>query len=250
MTITPGLALAVLVAAPTPDPSSTETPAPKAHEGRAFHLDVEAETNLPVDVGARITAEFPLRIQLSTSLGGMPGGYVDVINGVVVAAGGYDDATASVIRSALERSLVWRTHAGWRILKRRGLYVQAGYGLVTLGGSATGGDVLAIVTGNPMLSGEGDDVVDLRSTLHMIDAEVGWQFLFVDGHVSLRTALGFAGTVGASTTASVADDASRRPVRQAALEESAAFVEDYLDDLYTRYVFAPVVTVAVGYRFF
>ncbi|MCA9654802.1 MAG: hypothetical protein KC501_33105, partial [Myxococcales bacterium] len=220
---------------------------PKRHGGRPYHLDLEAETSFPVEIGARISAELPHRLQLSTALGGLPGGYVDVINAVVVSAGGYDQTTAEVIRGALSSSLVWRTHFGWRPLRRYGLYFQAGYGLVALGGDATGGDVVALLTGNDALVGTGPDVVELRSTLHMIDAEIGYQLLFAKGHVSLRAALGFAGTVGAHTRAEATRGGPRiRPMLDAAADELAA----YLDDTYRRYVFTPVVTVGVGYRFF
>ena len=95
--------------------------------------------------------------------------------------------------------------------------------------------------------GTGPDVVELRSTLHMIDAEIGYQLLFAKGHVSLRAALGFAGTVGAHTRAEATRGGPRiRPMLDAAADELAA----YLDDTYRRYVFTPVVTVGVGYRFF
>ncbi len=243
------LALATWLAL-APQPSAVEeAPSPKSHQGRKYHLDIEAQTNLPLDVGARISAEFPHRLQLSTSLGGLPGGYVDIVNAAVVSAGGYDESDAEIVRDALQRALVWRTHVGWRITKRRGLYVQAGYGLVTLGGNAAGGDVLSLITGDDLLAGQGNDLVELHSTLHMVDAEIGWQFLALQGNLSIRTALGFAGTVGARTRASV-QGGTRPPRVQAALEDAADFVEGYLDDIYTKYVFTPVITVGVGYRIF
>ncbi len=223
---------------------------PRGHGGNPWHLDLELITDVPVDVGARVSAELPYRLLVSTSLGGLPGGYVDVINAIVTAVGGYDDTTASVISSALQSSLVWRTHVGWRPLRHYGLYFQAGYGLVTLGGEGTSGDLLALATGDDELIGTGNDVVELRSTLHMIDAEIGYQFLLVRDMLSIRAALGFAGTVGARTRADLTDTGLQPPRTRLALEEAATYVEGYLDGIYTQYVMTPVITVGVGYRFF
>lgn len=249
--------LAVGTAAPQPAPpdasSSAQTPSQSRKRTRQgpFHLDVQVQTDFPVAVGARIGAEFPHRLQLSTGIGTLPGPYVDVINGVVVAAGGYDDATAGVIRSALASSLVWRTHVGWRPLKKRGWYFEGGYGLVTLGGGVTGQEVLVLLTGAEVPSaGSGMTLLDydVRSTLHMVDVETGWRWLVWEDRIVLRAALGFAGTVGAKTTMEPKD--ASRLTDTAALQALAREGEAYLDDLYTRYVFTPVVSVGVGYRFF
>lgn len=236
------------VAAPTPAP----TPTPRSLRDGPYHLELRAQTDVPLAIGARIAAELPYRIQLSTALGGLPGGYVDVINAVVVAANGYDDATAEVIEGALSSSLVWRTHVGWRPLKRRGWYFEAGYGLVTLGGGLTGEDVLVIATGGeapPRPAGAREVLdYDVRSTLHMLDAEVGWRWLVWHDRIVLSAALGFAGTVAAKTV--IEPRSPSRLTDTAALEAVAAEGEAYLDGIYTKYVMLPAVTVGVGWRFF
>jgi len=235
--------------------ASTEGAPAKRGPSRAgpYHLDLQVQTDFPVAIGGRISAEFPYRIQLSTGLGTLPGPYVDVINAVVVAAGGYDDATADVIRSALASSLVWRTHVGWRPLAKRGWYVEGGYGLVTLGGGITGQEVLVLLTEGtaPSEGGPGGRTLldyDVRSTLHMVDVETGWRWLLWRDRIVLRAALGFAGTVGAKTTMQPRD--ATRLTDSDALQALAREGEAYLDDIYTSYVFTPVVSVGVGYRFF
>lgn len=238
-----------------------ESPPPtSARHGRPlregpYHLDIRLQTDFPVSVGARINAEFPYRIQLSTAVGALPGGYVDVINAVVVSAGGYDDATADVIRSALASSLIWRTHVGWRPLARRGWYFEGGYGLVTLGGGITGQDALVLLTGGTAPNGGGGGgnggavlAYDVRSTLHMVDFETGWRWLLWRDRIVLTAAVGFAGTVGAKT---VLEPKDASPLTDtAALKTLVDEGEAYLDDIYTSYVFATVATVGVGYRFF
>lgn len=248
------------------DPASAATPTPSSVPATAapartrlealragrVHLELRAQTDFPIAVGARVAAELPYRLQISTALGGLPGGYVDVINAVVVAAGGYDDATAEVIRGALSSSLVWRTHVGWRPLRRRGFYFEAGYGLVTLGGGLTAQDVLVVATGSePLPSPPGARApldYDVRSTLHMIDAEVGWRWLVWHDRIVLTAALGFAGTVAARTRIDPADPS--RLSESAPLEALAAEGEAYLDGIYTEYVMTPVASVGVGWRFF
>lgn len=250
-------------AGPSPDPSVESPAPPKSGPARSplrdgpYHLDLRVQTDFPVSVGARINVEFPYRIQLSTAFGTLPGPYVDVINAVVVAAGGYDDATADVIRSALASSLVWRTHVGWRPLKRRGWYFEGGYGLVTLGGGITGQEALVLLTGGEAPGGGGgggggggQTLLDynVRSTLHMVDFETGWRWLLWRDRIVLSAALGFAGTVAAKTTMEPKDATALTDT--AALQTLADEGEAYLDGIYEDYVFTPVATVGVGYRFF
>lgn len=246
---------------PAPEPATEPAPpSPLAAPRRTasslrtgpWHLELRAQTDFPLAIGARIAAELPYRLQLSTAVGGLPGGYVDVINAVVVAANGYDDATAEVIRSALSSSLVWRTHVGWRPLRRRGFYFEAGYGLVTLGGGLTAEDVLVIATGSeppPRRPGAREPLeYDVRSTLHMLDAEIGWRWLVWHDRIVIAAALGFAGTVAAKTRIEPRDPS--RLTESEPLQALAAEGETYLDDIYTTYVMTPVATVGVGYRFF
>src|SRR5437868_4513066 len=84
-----------------------------------YHLGVEALTDFPIDVGAKVWAEFPYRLRVNTSIGVLPGGYVDVINGILVAADAYTNSDADLIQTALKSSLIWRIHVGWRPFKRR-----------------------------------------------------------------------------------------------------------------------------------
>jgi len=238
----------------SPSEATKPTPPPARRPLREgpYHLELQVQTDFPVSVGARIKAEFPHRIQLSTGVGTLPGGYVDVINSVVVAAGGYDDATADVIRSTLASSLVWRTHLGWRPLAKRGWYFEGGYGLVTLGGGITGQEAIVLLTGGtaPTGGGGGNALLnyDVRSTLHMLDVETGWRWLLWRDRIVLNAALGFAGTVASKTTLEPRDPSPLTDTM--ALQTLADEGETYLDDIYTDYVFTPVVTVGIGYRFF
>ncbi|MBI5502564.1 MAG: hypothetical protein HY907_20130 [Deltaproteobacteria bacterium] len=214
-----------------------------------WRLGVEALTDVPVQFGGRVWVEFPYGVRVDTSLGWLPGPYVDVINAIVVGLEGYDQNTADLVAGALSSSLVWRLHAGWRPLPDWGFYFEAGYGLAALGGGLGAEQLITAATGRaPPHDVPADRTYDITSLVHMIDVEVGWQWALFDDRLTLRTAIGFAGTVGASTTIEpqftplTAD--GRRGVEQ--LTEAG---EAYLDDVYTSYVFTPVVTAAVGYQF-
>jgi hypothetical protein len=209
-----------------------------------WHLQVEALTEVPIDVGARVLVEGPARLRLSSGLGVLPSPYVDLINDFVVAIGGYNQQTANLIASSLSSSLVWRTHLGWRPFPRAGFVFDVGYGLVTLGGGVNAADAIAAAAGRNAPAKPGGATYNVASTLQMIDADLGWEWKLLGDHLVVEAALGFSGTLAASTSATPQGSQSR--LKDAFGEEAS----NYLDGLYTSYVFTPVATVAVGYRFF
>ena len=217
---------------------------PEAQVASPWHLQVEALTDVPIDVGGRVTVEGPLRLRLSTSLGVLPSPYVDLINDVAVSAGWYNQQTATLISDSLGSSLVWRTHIGWRPFARSGFVFDVGYGLVTLGGSVNTSAAVAAAAGKNATAKPSAPSYDVTSTLQMIDADLGWEWTFFRDHLVLEASLGFAGTLAASTSAVPQGTATR--VGDAFGAEAAA----YLDSLYTSYIFSPVATVTAGYRFF
>ena len=85
-----------------------------------WHLQIDALTDFPVDVGGKIALETPYRIQVTTTFGFLPSGYVDALNGILVAAGAYNQTTADLIAAAMQSSMVWRLHLGWRPWAKRG----------------------------------------------------------------------------------------------------------------------------------
>jgi hypothetical protein len=249
---TAAVALVALVACPGSASAEPAQPGPRPPvytEDWGWHLAVEALTDLPLDVGGRASLEMPYGLRATASLGGLPGGYVDLVNAVIVAAGGYDQATADVIASAIASSLVFRVHLGWRPIRRHGFYFEVGYGLVALGGDLTTEDLFVAATGverpaNPRAEARGYDV---GSALHMIDVEVGWELVFWR-HFVVRLAVGVAATVGATTE--VSPRFTPHPLAADGVAALAAEGAAYLDETYTTYVHLPTVSVALGYRFF
>src|SRR6266545_1250172 len=80
LAIAPGVRGQQVIPAPPPE-RAERAPAPAAD---GWHLSLGAGTDFPVAVGGRVELEAPFRLHLSTSLGFIPGLYVDAINSVVV----------------------------------------------------------------------------------------------------------------------------------------------------------------------
>lgn len=219
------------------------TAAGAAH-AEPWHAGAELHTDFPLDVGARLWTEARGRVQLSLDVGWLPGAYVDAIDSTVVAFGGMSKAQADLVHVALRSSAVARAHVGWRPLASHGLYVEGGYGMLALGGGATTSELLTAVTGTMPPADSTDRSYRVYSTLHMLDAGVGWRWQ-LEGGVTLRAAVGFAGTFAAST--SVRPDFTPKDPAQQQVYTSMASAK--LDHLYTSYVFTPVFTVASGWTF-
>ena len=222
--------------------------APATARASDWRMGAEVLTDLPLQAGGRLWFEAPYGIHLDTSLGTLPPGYVDLINSVVVGVGGYDQGTATVISSVVSSSLVWRLHLGWRPSEEWGFYFTAGYGLVTMTGEVNAGKLLLAATGIKVPDGTPDVGQPFRasSTLHMIDAEIGYMWSMIEDHLTIRLALGFAGTLESSTTV----EPLFQPSQPAAVKDWTTRSEAFLDDIYTTYLFMPVISVGMGYRFF
>ncbi|HTR51207.1 MAG TPA: hypothetical protein VMJ10_10910 [Kofleriaceae bacterium] len=203
-----------------------------------------AGTDFPLDFYAGVQVEAPNRLRASTTIGFMPRGYVDVIDKVLVGLGAYDQDVANLIESALASSLVWRTHVGYRPWASHGFYAMAGYGLVTLGGGATASELITAATGKqlPVTDQGAPRSFDCRSTLHMADVEVGWEW-HVDERWLVRAAVGGGFTFAAST--SITPQYTPRDPR--ATEQLTDYGAGYLDGIYTSYVDTALITIAGGY---
>jgi hypothetical protein len=204
-----------------------------------------AGTDVPLDVAVGVLVESPSRLRLSTTLGIMPGAYVDTTNAVLVGLDAYDETTASLIRATLKSSLILRMHVGWRPFARRGLYAMAGYGLVTLGGGTTGSELIEVATGRQLPATDRDMPREFSSTstLHMLDIELGWEWRI--GPVTLRAAIGGMFTLAAHTTI----EPKYQPRAPNLTQEFADAGASYLDDIFTSYVHGAVITTAAAYSF-
>lgn len=209
-------------------------------------VTAEAMTDFPLQIGAGARVEGPHGLRAHTSLGWLPGPYLDTINAVAVEIGGdegYTEDDAELVKSVLENSLIWRIGAGWRPFEGRGFYFEGGYTLVTLGGSTTSAVLLSSITGRSIPTGSADRTYEAAATDHLLGAELGWQW-DLDEHIVLRAALGGAFTISASASVKQKGGGGNRLV--AAFED---YSEDYLVETFESYVHMPLLTVAGGWRF-
>ncbi|MBK8481943.1 MAG: hypothetical protein IPL40_12335 [Proteobacteria bacterium] len=206
-----------------------------------------AGSDFPASLGGQLALEGPGRLRATVSLGCLPRPYVDAINALLVGVKAYDRPTADLIAQSLGSSLIWRTHLGWRPFRKAGFYLEGGYGLVALGGGATAAELVAGLTGQPapQEAAAGGQSFSVSSRLHMLDVEFGWSWR-LGPRWRLRAAVGGAFTVASRTRI----EARFKPRAPRAVEAFAAYGEAYLDDIYTSYVFTPVVGASVGYAIF
>lgn len=230
-----------------PKPASTAKPKKpkKLPDGWDWNFSMEVRTDVPVVIGGHIVLEMPYGLRFSTTLGVLPPFYIDMVNGILVSAQAYNQETADLIKNSLSSALVWRLHTGWRPSPHAGFYIEVGYGLVTLGGQTASEDILqAAVPNLPAGFRTGQLNWKISSTLHMIDAELGWRWSLLDNHLIIRISLGFAGTIASSTTAEPVT-----PLNVTNPQIYGRAIARYLDQTYQSYIFTPTLGFALGYRF-
>jgi hypothetical protein len=210
----------------------------------ALAVDVGAGTAFPLDVGGEIRLEVPHRILISVGAGWMPKPYADSIDDTLRTFGAYDSDVSTLIRAALKNSFVLQPSIGWRPLPRRGLEILAGYTLVTLGGSLSGRQAIEAVTGRTFPDDAGAQI-PLRSTLHNVHLEVDWRFL-IHEHLVVRVGIELVHCFASSSSIDVT---SRLPRGQDAIAQINSAVDQYLNGIYTTYVYSPVLAVSAAYRF-
>ena len=207
---------------------------------RKWSLAVESYTHAPVDIGGGLLLETPFGLRLSSGLGWIPPGYLNLVANVATNASGTGGATGAVVRNGLDGGTVWRAQVGIRPIG--GLYFDGGYARVRLHGALTANDI-APAAGVPVAgTGLENAGYSLHSTIHMWIAEAGWQAR-IGGRVLLCLGIGVMGTMSSSTQA--APDFSLGETPQAkALSQAAT---DRIDVLVQRYGFVPTIHARLGF---
>lgn len=209
------------------------------------HFQTTLGTDLPLAVTLRGDLELPGRLRLMASAGVTPEPYLAAFNSVLAASSG-SQSGSGLMGIQLTGGTSWRVHAGWRPAPNAGLLLMGGYGRVDLRGTANARELIASVTGMtpPPSVPEANGVYDVETTLHTLNAEVGWEFLFFGDHLVLQTAVGVMGTFD-SRTAITPRFASTTP--GAAEARNAA--QTYVDQTVRTYGILPTFSLNLGYRF-
>ena len=210
------------------------------------HLQTTIGTDAPLAVNVRADLELPGRLRLMASGGVTPDLYLSAFNGIVSAsAGTQSDAGLSGIR--LTSATSWRVHAGWRPAPNAGLLLMGGYGRVDLSGEVSARELITSVTGlaPPANVPEANGMYDVTATLHTLNAEIGWEFLFLGDHLALMTAVGLMATVDSRTTIT-----PRFTSTTPGAADARRSAQDSIDQVLRSYAFVPTFSLSLGYRFF
>lgn len=207
--------------------------------GNSWAPRVSLGSDFPVSAGFRAAVTAPFGLEASGSLGTLPDVYAEAINDFAVSMGGYDDATADIIRETFRSSTVFAGGLGYDVWSR--LRLHGDYSIVSLGGATTTPDMVASVAGIPLPFGQEGRKVTIESRLQMLGFGVSWPFR-LHPMVDLRVGLGARFTVDADTRVEFAarNDAEREYVRNAEAE---------LDSIYTTYAHTPVLSVRMEVGF-
>jgi hypothetical protein len=203
----------------------------------AARLSLEANTSFPRELGVRAAAELPVGLRLSTSFGFLPAAYLAVVNDLAVEFDIYARPEADFVERTIDRSFTWAVHVGWLPIPGAGFFVDAGYGLVLLGGRTTSEDALATFVGVP--APIPDRRYKVASTIHMLDVEIGWRWLFGEW-LLVRFAVGGTFTLGASSE--IEPSGAPFPVEGVFTE----LARKRLDELYESSLHLPTVSFGVG----
>lgn len=212
---------------------------------RRFRPRVEAAlgSTLPLSVGIAGHVELPYRLLLALEVGWVQPGYVALANDVVVAAGGYDRATARIVQAALADSVLLRASGGWRPFARAGFEVFAGYTLALLGGGRSTAEMIESLS-DPLREYA---VVEVPggAAVHAFHVGAGWRF-DVGERLTLRVSLAYLQAFAASVDVQAL---AQRPGTEAFVDEAASTAEKHLEHSLVTWLKAPALGVFVAWRF-
>jgi hypothetical protein len=244
VTFAPPIAIEAPPAAPAPAPDAAPPPGPRA---RSVAFDLSVGTQVPILIGGQVTLDVH-RFLLQGEIGVLPTAYVNVVNGVLVSSGAYDQATAALVKSALGNSLVVRLSAGVRPFADHGLEIVGGYTLASVHGGVSARQTIETVTGTTLPAELGDAEVPISSTIHSVHLQLGWRWVLAD-HLVIRASVGYLQSVASSSHVGMPEGVPVNAITTAALARVNGAVDELLDKTYKTYVKTPVVGLSLGYRF-
>ncbi len=222
-----------------PSPSGTQ------RDRSPFNVTIEAGAIMPYFVGGGITLEGPGGFLVKTSVGGTPIGLIGLMRSLLGTEDAYDSTLADNLLDRIDTPLVWRVDLAWRPKGAHGFYLGAGYGFMRLGAQVEPSELPAVF--GLTIPGLGTNSrASLSTTLHMVNAELGWE-ISLGSHWVLRLA------AGGSFTFDVNADIELHGLSAAIQTQTAPAVsaaETSIKDTLKRYGRVPTFSVAIGYRAF
>ncbi len=204
---------------------------------------VVAGVDAPLELAGGVELVLPWRIRVGTAVGVLPQTVERSVNTALVDHGVYDHSIGDLVNVGMQRVLLWRLYVAIQPWPGHGLLAAAGVGAAWLHGAATAVQVASALE-MPLPDGTpgGDTRFDLASRLHVVDAELGWEWR-LPRHWSLQLRVGVAAATSASTRVTLTP-AITDP-RIAPLADRARTT---LDHAYTTYVKTPLLSCVVGFE--
>lgn len=222
-----------------PDGSVLEDQLPPPPKASRLGLQLEAATELPLFVGARLQLRLPARLHLGGGVGALPGGLLDMSSGVVTSVADLDEATSALIAQGLDDGWMGKAYLGWSPFVGEAFYLQVGYAYIGVDGGLSAADLGLLGVDLPSLGVSGN--ATFNAAMHAGEVELGFRWAVDD--VRIRLSIGLTAILAAESTVNL-DTAGLSAPQIAALEgETGALIDDGL----TRYGFIPTVGLGVGY---
>jgi hypothetical protein len=212
---------------------------------RPVGFELSAGTRFPLDIGIEGTVEAPFGLTAHLGLSWMPRFYRNMINETAVSFGWYDDTDAAIVGAALEDALLISPTVGWRPPPLDGFEVYGGYILTFLGGTITRAEAEEISDEDLQGAGAGIDEVPLSGTAHGFQLGVAYQ-VALQRHLALRLSLAYFQLFDSGTSIDLTVDGA---AAQRVADRVEVALDDYLHDLLTTYVKAPLFGFSMVYRF-
>lgn len=220
--------------------------------GYGFELSGAAQ--FPVAAGFQGAIELPGRLQLYAGGGVVPSQFQSAVNRAFVSMDAYDPRIGDFVMQHIGDTRVLRAGGGWRPFAHHGFFFQAGYTQLRVTGSVDGQELISGFTEasgssttaaqTAFLSQLSLPSVSLTSTLHMAEAQAGWEWSL--DSFFLRASVGGAMTFSASSELSfVYEDGTKSD-----LGPLGKLAEGYLNSALVKYARTPFVGLQLGYRVF
>jgi hypothetical protein len=210
------------------------------------HVGLHATTDLPFLVGARLDTERADRVRLSLGWSVVPGGYTTLLGAIANLSAGATTEQRAVMEGVLNGAQLWRLQAGWRPLRRRGFYFEAGYALMRIDGAFALGE-LDSCSKSPAAALCRDERFLVDASVHMATVELGWEWVAYQALV-LRASLGFLATFAVSNEVAP-EPRLRQAVEHVLLTAQGDQLTEELNTLLLDFGFVPMISLSAGYRF-
>jgi hypothetical protein len=193
-------------------------------------LSLEAATRAPVDVSVQARFETPGGLRLGGGYGWLPSSYLGFVARAATLATGTDSGTGALAAHGYQHGRSWHAVVGLRPFHNTGVYLDAGYAEVRLGGAIA----TSVLVGSPDVVG----AYSVATTTRMWLVELGYQAQIAD-RIVFAVGIGATGVLASHTTAS-ADQGTALP--QSTVDAATQSLDDSM-----RHLLLPTLDARLGF---